>query len=61
MIDAPKEKPGPKYRCTLCNGIIQSTGIHHMSYCKCGKSFVDGGSFYVRASMTVERVKEDSE
>lgn len=53
-----KTTAGDKYRCTLCNDIIQSMHRHHMAYCKCGMSFVDGGSVYVRASMTVEKVKE---
>ncbi|CAB4178128.1 MORN variant [uncultured Caudovirales phage] len=33
-------------KCNLCGDIIRSKGMNHEQYCLCGKSCVDGGSFY---------------
>lgn len=35
-------------KCNNCGWIIRSKNRHHMAQCKCGKSFVDGGSWYQR-------------
>lgn len=31
---------------------MESTHRHHFVQCKCGKSFLDGGDDYIRATMT---------
>lgn len=40
--------------CTICGDIIESTHVHDMAWCGCGKSFVDGGREYVRAGGSVK-------
>lgn len=37
-----------------CGWIIRSKNRHHMARCKCGKSFIDGGSWYIRTGGEVE-------
>lgn len=37
-----------------CNWTIRSKNRHHMASCRCGKSFIDGGSWYVRIGGNVE-------
>lgn len=37
-----------------CNWIIRSKNRHHMAYCKCRSSFIDGGSWYIRTGGEVE-------
>ncbi len=39
---------GPKIQCTQCQEIIQSTHIHDMRWCKCGRVATDGGSDYTK-------------
>lgn len=31
-----------------CGWIIRSKNRHHAAFCKCGKAFIDGGSWYIR-------------
>ncbi len=38
----------PKYKTQCCGEIIESKYRHDFVECKCGKSFVDGGSDYSR-------------
>lgn len=33
-------------KCLSCMDIIRSKNRHDMVYCTCGKTFVDGGSWY---------------
>lgn len=35
-----------KVECGYCGWIIRSKNRHDMVYCKCGKTSVDGGSWY---------------
>ena len=44
--------PGPLYRCVHCYGHIQSANRWNMVSCKCGKSAVDGGDLYTKASFS---------
>lgn len=37
-----------KIRCLKCNDIIESLSVHDYRKCKCGESFIDGGSEYTR-------------
>lgn len=37
-----------KIRCLKCNDIIESLSVHDYRECKCGGSFIDGGSEYTR-------------
>lgn len=34
--------------CTYCGDVVVSTSRHDFRYCRCGKSFVDGGLDYLR-------------
>lgn len=34
--------------CLDCGWIIRSKNRHNMAHCKCGKTAIDGGSWYVR-------------
>jgi hypothetical protein len=36
----------------LCGDVLESKHRHDFVRCKCGKSFLDGGDDYFRASMT---------
>jgi hypothetical protein len=54
-INTPKEKRrelgvGDVYinavKCLHCGDTPRSKNRHHMAYCKCGKTAVDGGSWY---------------
>ena len=54
----PKSTAGPWARCLLCGDRFRSEYRHDYHTCKCGKSFIDGGSAYVRASVTTV-VEED--
>ena len=38
--------------CLKCNTIIYSCSNHHVCYCNCGESFVDGGQLYFRYSFS---------
>jgi len=35
-------------KCLLCGDIVESTSRHHLSMCKCGSMYVDGGTDYLR-------------
>lgn len=37
-----------------CGWVIRSKNRHHMAYCRCGKSFIDGGSWYGRMGGEVD-------
>lgn len=37
-------------KCLECGYYIRSKNRHHMVSCKCGKTSVDGGSWYTKAS-----------
>jgi len=37
-----------------CGWIIRSKNRHHLAKCRCGKSFIDGGSWYIRTDGEVE-------
>ena len=39
---------GPRYKCTHCNDVIRSLNRHHMCFCMCKRSAVDGGNDYVK-------------
>lgn len=39
-------------KCRSCNDVIQSMSNHDYVRCKCGESFVDGGSYYCRMGGT---------
>ena len=41
-------------KCLDCGWVIRSKNRHHMAVCKCGKSFVDGGSWYIRSGGNLE-------
>lgn len=36
--------------CLTCGWIIRSKNRHHVAYCKCGATSVDGGSWYVKTT-----------
>lgn len=38
--------------CEDCNDVIYSLHRHDMRYCSCGSVFVDGGTDYMRTSLT---------
>lgn len=40
--------------CRDCGGYIRSKNRHHMAHCECGKSFIDGGSWYGRTGGSVD-------
>lgn len=40
--------------CKDCGGYIRSKNRHHMAHCECGKSFIDGGSWYGRIGGKVD-------
>lgn len=53
---------GPTIECAKCGDRIFSTHRHDFRRCRCGQTFVDGGSAYLRVGgypvMTVEgRIK----
>lgn len=55
--------PGPKFRATCCNTIIQSQHRHDMVWCACGKIAVDGGDAYTRTAgdqCHFERIPDDA-
>ena len=37
-------------KCRECGWVIRSRNRHDMDVCKCGKSTIDGGSWYVKCS-----------
>lgn len=37
-----------------CGWVIRSKNRHHQADCKCGKAFIDGGSWYTRTMGDVE-------
>ena len=39
---------GPKAQVACCGSLIQSLHRHDFVECQCGRSFIDGGSDYVR-------------
>ncbi len=56
-IDTPEEKRrelnvgdiwSNSIKCGFCSDVIRSKNRHNMVYCSCGKTFVDGGSWYRR-------------
>jgi hypothetical protein len=40
---------GPWIKCNKCKSFIKSKHLHDFVVCKCGETFVDGGSNYLRA------------
>lgn len=56
-----KNTYGIKMKCALCDDIIQSKHRHDFVWCKCRKSFVDGGSEYFRAGGYTTSIKEGEE
>lgn len=40
-----------KVQCILCKDIIESTYLHDYVECTCGKTFVDGGKYYIRTTI----------
>jgi hypothetical protein len=38
--------------CNLCNTVVYSVYRHHMSFCKCGAFYMDGGRDYNRSNST---------
>ncbi len=49
-----KNTSGPTGRCGYCLEEITSTYRHDWKRCKCGKSFIDGGSEYTRCGGFVQ-------
>jgi hypothetical protein len=47
-----------KGKCSLCGDIIESTDVHHMVWCECGHSFIDGGDEYLRGTITTIPLEE---
>lgn len=48
-----KPKPpfyGAKIRCVHCGDTIQSTSVHDLAACTCGKVAIDGGAEYCKMS-----------
>lgn len=45
--------PGPLCVATCCGDFIRSMYRHHMQWCKCRKTFVDGGGAYLRCGEAV--------
>ena len=41
-------------QCPECKYVIRSRNRHDLVYCKCGKCFIDGGSWYTRTSGPIE-------
>lgn len=37
-----------------CGWIIRSKNRHHMAHCRCGKAFIDGGSWYGRCGGDID-------
>lgn len=37
-----------------CGWVIRSKNRHHVATCRCGKSFIDGGSWYTRTGGDVD-------
>jgi len=51
---------GVRVRVVCCKDIIQSTSRHDFRQCRCGASFIDGGSAYLRmGGLGGERVDEE--
>jgi hypothetical protein len=50
-----------KAMCILCDDVIESKHRHDFVWCKCGKSFLDGGDDYIRAGGYLIHVKEEEE
>lgn len=48
-----------KGQCLECGDIIQSMHRHDFVWCKCKKSFVDGGKDYFRAGGYIVAVNEE--
>lgn len=49
------------YQCLKCDGLMQSKYSGHFSQCKCGESFVDQTSYYIRVgghAVPLEREKD---
>mgnify|MGYP005995391081 CR=1 FL=1 len=47
-MSSPITTSGPRVQCLECNEVIQSMHHHDWRSCKCGATFVDGGSDYLR-------------
>lgn len=43
-----KPSAGPWVKCYHCQDVFRSESRHDFRRCKCGESFVDGGSAYTR-------------
>jgi len=43
-----KDPPFSKYKCTLCNDVIQSSYSGEFVTCSCGKCSVDQTQYYTR-------------
>lgn len=41
-------KPHWGIKCNLCQDVVFSEHRHDFKYCKCGETFVDGGTDYLR-------------
>ena len=50
-MDQKKRTSGPRAKCFYCGEIIQSKHRHDMAWCRCQRSFIDGGADYIRASV----------
>jgi hypothetical protein len=46
-------------RCLECKEMIYSAHVHHYNTCTCKKSFIDGGSNYVRCNVDSELMQID--
>lgn len=52
------KKPRNRGRCLECGDIIESLYRHDFKFCKCQKSFVDGGNDYMRWGGSVVTLEE---
>ena len=48
-----------KAQCLDCMDIIESKHRHDFVMCECGKSFLDGGDEYIRASGNLDFIEDD--
>lgn len=49
---------GPKYRCKLCNDVIQSQHQHDFKWCKCKAMAIDGGNSYTKLMGNIENMEK---
>ena len=50
-----------KAKCLLCGDVIESTKVHHFTWCSCGNLAVDGGKSYIKRGFKTEDWEELSE